>query len=207
MLYDYILENYEKGELIFAEDIDLGMSPGNKRQQLKNLVDAGKLVRYEHGTYYIPGNTIFGCIEARIPYNTYIKEKYISRKDKRIGFYGGFNLINQIGLTSQVPFRQEIVTNNIAAQMKRITHGRQEFILRKPKVEVTQENLYYLILLEALENYDTYAEFRGEEGGKTLKRFISRSNIDKDEFQKYLPYYSDKIYKPIYEMRLFDVLT
>ncbi len=207
MLYDYILENYEKGELIFAEDIDLGMSPGNKRQQLKNLVDAGKLVRYEHGTYYIPGKTIFGCIEARIPYNTYMQEKYIQRKDKVMGFYGGFNLINHIGLTSQVPFRQEIVTNNIATQMKRITRGRQEFILRKPKVEVTRENLYYLILLEAFENYDLYAEFKGEEGAYWIRKFINEYNIDKNIFTKYLPYYSDKIYKPIYEMRLFDVLA
>lgn len=207
MLYDYILENYEKGELIFAEDIDLGMSPGNKRQQLKNLVDAGKLVRYEYGTYYIPGKKVFDSIEARIPYNTYMQEKYIHRKDKVMGFYGGFNLINQIGLTSQVPFRQEIVTNNISTQMKRITHGRQEFILRKPKVEITQDNLYYLILIEALENYDQYAEFRGEEGAYWIRKFVNEYSIDKNIFAKYLPFYSDKIYKPIYEMRLFDVLA
>ena len=55
MLFEYLKEHYDDGEPIFLDDIHIeGMRRDNFRQQIKTLADAGKIVRYEKGIYYIP---------------------------------------------------------------------------------------------------------------------------------------------------------
>lgn len=59
MLYDYIFDNYEKDEPIFLSEL-----PGNFkdyiRQEMKQLVDEGKLERLFNGVYYLAYTTILG---------------------------------------------------------------------------------------------------------------------------------------------------
>ena len=57
-VYNYILEYYKAGEPIFLSDIKMSeVSDETIRQQLKRLADAGKLMRYEAGIYYLPKKT------------------------------------------------------------------------------------------------------------------------------------------------------
>ena len=52
MLYDYILKNYEKDEPIFLSELP-GDSRDYVRQEMKKLVDDGKLERLFNGVYYL----------------------------------------------------------------------------------------------------------------------------------------------------------
>ena len=71
--------HYEDGEPIFLDDIHIeGMKRDNFRQQIKTLADAGKIVRYEKGIYYIPKKTRFSSSAGPTP-ETVARYKYISR--------------------------------------------------------------------------------------------------------------------------------
>ena len=59
MLYDYILKNYEKDEPIFLSELP-GDSRDYVRQEMKKLVDDGKLERLFNGVYYLSYTTILG---------------------------------------------------------------------------------------------------------------------------------------------------
>ena len=48
MVYDYIIKNYKEGEPIFFSDITVdGISKPALNQQLKRLMEYGKLMKYE----------------------------------------------------------------------------------------------------------------------------------------------------------------
>ena len=79
MLFEYLKEHYDDGEPIFLDDIHIeGMRRDNFRQQIKTLADAGKIVRYEKGIYYIPKKTRFSSSAGPTP-ETVARYKYISR--------------------------------------------------------------------------------------------------------------------------------
>ena len=60
MLYDYLVNNYEKGEPIFLMDIVIkGMTEENIRYHLKKMTDEGIIDRFDSGIYYIPRINIF----------------------------------------------------------------------------------------------------------------------------------------------------
>lgn len=78
MLYDYLLENYEEGEPIFLSEL-----PGNSRdyvrQEMKKLVDEGKLERLYNGVYYLSYTTILGT-KGKISVDKYVDKKYLNNK-------------------------------------------------------------------------------------------------------------------------------
>ena len=52
MLYNYILENYQKDEPIFLSELP-GKSKEAIRQEMKKLTDEGKIERLYNGVYYL----------------------------------------------------------------------------------------------------------------------------------------------------------
>ena len=125
MLYDFLLQHYVAGEPIFISDIEIrGISDVNLRQQFKLLTDSKKLARYEYGIYYIPKKTRLNGGGAPSA-DTVAFYKYISRRDHVTGYYSGHTFANQLGLSTQVPRKVEIVSNNIAAKKREISIGRQ----------------------------------------------------------------------------------
>ena len=89
MLYDYLVNNYEKGEPIFLMDIVIkGMTEENIRYHLKKMTDEGIIDRFDSGIYYIPRINIFGE-KSTISAETVALHKYVYRRGKRVGFYSG----------------------------------------------------------------------------------------------------------------------
>ena len=92
MLFEYLKDHYKDGESIFLDDIHIeGMRRDNFRQWIKTLADAGKIVRYDKGIYYIPKKTRFDSAAGSNP-DTVAKYKYISRGGKTDGYYSGSTL-------------------------------------------------------------------------------------------------------------------
>lgn len=107
MLYDYLVNNYEKGEPIFLMDIVIkGMTEENIRYHLKKMTDEGIIDRFDSGIYYIPKINIFGE-KSTISAETVALHKYVYRRGKRVGFYSGYTLANRLGLSTQVPIKEE----------------------------------------------------------------------------------------------------
>lgn len=199
MLYEYLKENYILGEPIFANDIEIpGMTEENLRYHLKKLTDDGIICRFEPGVYYFPKIGIFGD-KMQLSADTVAFHKYIIRKGKRIGYYSGYTLANRMGLSTQVPFTEEITSNYAPAQVRELTIKNRKYIVRRPTVEVTEENVKVLQFLDCLKDVDKCAEEEPEVCGQILTKYAIEHGITKEKIDKFIANYPIKIYKAIYE--------
>lgn len=206
MLLDYLKKNYEEGEPIFISDIVIdNMSFESIRQQFKKLTDAERLIRYEQGIYYMPKVTRLKGASTLSP-DIVARYKYISRNGKRIGYYSGYTLANMMGISTQVPNKAEIVSNNMAAIVREIRIGNREYIIRKPVIEVNEDNYIVLQLLEVLKSVEEYSDDM-HLAKEQICSYISRNKITRDAVDKCISYFPLKTYKSIYEMRLENVFA
>lgn len=207
MLFDYLKEHYEEGEPIFLDDIHIeGMRRDNFRQQIKTLADAGKIVRYEKGIYYIPKQTRFSSSVGPNP-ETVAIYKYISRGGKIDGYFSGNTFANLIGISVQVPMKKEIVSNNVAAIVREVFIGKQSFIVRRTNVPISADNEKVLQLLELLKNLDSYMDCDYEEAREKIKNYSLANHITKAAVDQYIRLYPDSTFRNYYEMRLDNVLA
>lgn len=199
MLLDYLVSNYEKGEPIFLTDIVIeGMAEENIRYHLKKLTDDGIICRFESGVYYIPKINVFGE-PSTLSAETVALHKYVYRKGKRVGFYSGYTLANRLGISTQVPFKEEIISNYAPALVREISIKNRKYVIRRPVIPVTDENAYVLQLLDCLKDIDKSAEEDMKSCGKILTEYARKHKITKDLVDQFLQYYPIKIYKAIYE--------
>lgn len=207
MLYEFLLHNYTQGEPIFLSDIKLdGMSEVNLRQQFKVLTDSGKLVRYENGIYYIPKKSRLKGGGAPAA-DTVAYYKYISRGKGMEGYYSGYTFANQLGLSAQVPYKVEIVSNNIAAKRREVSIGKRTYIVRKARIPVTEDNYRVLQLLDLLKNLEVYTEQDQSCTAERLAEYVRRSKIKRANVDQYISDYPDAVFRHFYEMRLEYVLA
>ena len=199
MLYDYLFSNYKIGEPIFASDIVIpDMTEENLRYHLKKLTDDGVICRFEPGIYYFPKPNTLGE-NTLLTADTVAIHKYILRKGKRVGYYSGYTLANRMGLSTQVPFTEEIISNYAPAPVRKVKIQNREFIIRKPTVEVTNENVMTLQFLDCLKDIDKCAEEDMIICGEILTEYARDHGITKSMIDRLIAYYPIKIYKAIYE--------
>lgn len=207
MLLNYLKENYVSGEPIFTTDIKIpNLNEKNLRYHLRKLTEDGIICRFEPGVYYFPKMNHFGE-KIELSPDTVAYNKYILKDGKRIGYYSGYTLANHLGLSTQVPFIQEIVSNNAPAPYREINIGDRKFILRKPTIEITDNNIYTLQLLDCLKDIDKCAEESMHYCGEVLTNFATKHQITKDMINEFIEQYPIKIYKSIYDTEVKYVST
>ena len=206
MLYEYLLANYKANEPIFVSDIDLPVSDVNLRQMFKTICDAGKIKRFDNGIYYIPKASI---LKGGVPLaaDEVAVAKYIIRKGKVDGFYSGYTFANQLGISTQVPYIKEIVSNNASTRVKEVNVRNKKIILRRARTEITNENYVVLQLLELLKDLEQYYDISFENVCERLKKYVKTENIKKADVDKYIGNFPDKIYKNIYRTGLYNVFA
>ncbi len=69
---------------------------------------------------------------------------------------------------------------------------------------MTDKNFRQLQLLDLLKDIDFYAERDEDEQLKRITAYMNAYAIRFNDLDEYLPYYPDKIYKNMYEMRLLN---
>ena len=206
MLLKFLKSKFGPGKPIFTEDAEpLGLSAGNLRQQFKKLVDAGELSRFEPGVYFLPDpNHEYYPISS----NMVAEYKYITDGDEIYGYYSGYTFANQLGLCLQVPYKEEIVTNNTTAIAREVKVGKIPFYIRRAKVEVTKDNRNVLQLLDLLKDVEEYTDYCcEEEAPDIIRKHILRNKILRADVDKYIENFPLKTYKYIYDLRLYDVLA
>ena len=207
MLFQYLKEHYKDGEPIFFSDIKIDSVQRNTlRQQIKTLVDSGKISRYEKGIYYIPKKNRFKSSIGPSP-EMVAKYKYISRGGKTDGYYSGSTFANLIGLSMQVPMKKEIVSNNIAAIVREVNIGNQIFIVRQASIPISEENAKVLQLLDLLKNLVAYLDDNFDDAREKIKNYLVVNHITRESIDKYIRQYPDSVFRYYYEMRLDNVLA
>lgn len=206
MLLEYLRKNYRVNEPIFVSDIDLPVTDTNLRQMFKVLCDNGKIYRYDTGIYYMKGaSRLKGGVSLSA--GEVARYKYISRNNRVNGYYSGYTFANQLGLTTQVPFTIEIVSNQASAKCREVSVKNQKIMLRKPRTEITNENYSVLQLLDLLKDLEQYVDDDMSAAAERIDAYIRKIGIRRAEVDEYISLFPDRVYKYIYETRLYNAFA
>ena len=206
MLLEYLKENYKVNEPIFISDIELPVTDTNLRQMFKVLCDKGLIIRYDIGIYYLKGESRLKGATG-ISASDVARYKYISRNNEINGYYSGYTFANQLGITTQVPFTIEIVSNQASAKCREVSVKNQKIMLRRPRTEITKDNCYILQLLDLLKDIEQYVDEDMEQATRRIYQYVKQLGLKQKEVDQYIGFYPDRIYKSIYEMRLYNVFA
>ena len=205
MVYDYIMDNYTNGEPIFLSELP-GDSKDYLRQEMKKLVDEGRLERLYNGVYYLSYVTILGT-KGRISIDKYIEKKYLIVDGKAVGYVTGLQLANKYGFTTQNPSCYEICSNEATTKQRKQEIDGNIIVVYKPVTDVTETNRSALQFLDLMSVIDKYSEISGAELVGKLKKYVASVKLDFSVVKKYLPFYPDKVYRNIYDGGLMGELV
>ena len=206
MLYNFIKDHYKEAEPIFFSDLlRENITEQELKLQIKELCEKGLLQQYDAEVYFIPKKT---TLNSAIGPNADMVARYrfISKGDNIDGFYAGNTFANQIGISTQVPYVIEIVSNNVATDGE-VLIGNRRFYVRKPIVPITKENVYILQMLELLKNLNAYLDCTYEEAREKFAEYISVCEITKSEVEMYIKEYLESTRKYYHELALDKALT
>jgi hypothetical protein len=201
MIYEYIINNFKKGEPIFLNEIP-GSSKDVVRQEMKRLTDEKKIERLYNGVYYIPYKTILGT-KGKVSINQFIEKKYLSVG----GYLTGLSLVNKYGFTSQNPSVYEICSNEATTKQRKIDIDGNNLVIYKPLSIITKDNIKELEFLSLMSIIDKYSELSGIEYQNKLREYVNSAGIDFDKVKKYISLYPVVVYKNIYEGGLMNELV
>jgi len=201
VIYEYIINNFKKGEPIFLNEIP-GSSKEVIRQEMKRLTDEGKLERSYNGVYFIPYRTILGT-KGKISIDNFIEKKYL----KTGGFLTGVSLVNKYGFTSQNPSVYEIRSNAATTKQRKMEIDGNNLIIYKPVSLITKENIRELEFLDLMSIIDKYSELSGEEYKRKLKEYVNNVDINFNVVKEYISLFPAVVYKNIYEGGLMNELV
>ena len=207
MLYEYIIKNYKETEPIFYSDLPLfGKAKSELSRQLRILCEEGKLCKFDKSVYYIPKKSILSTAIGPSA-DVVARYKYISRRGKVDGYYTGNSLANRFGISTQIPMKPEIISNNMSAKFKEVEVGKMIFVVRKSTIKVTNENVKILQLLEMIKIVDEYMDGSYADAREKIKNYIISNDIRREDIDKYIRKYPLTIFKNYYEMGLDDVFA
>ena len=205
MVYDYIIENFKNGEPIFLSELP-GESKDYLRQEMKKLVDEGKLERLYNGVYYLSYITILGT-KGKISVDKYIEKKYLETDGKASGYITGLQMANKYGFTTQNPACYEVCSNEASTKQRKQEIDGNTIVVYKPVADINEENKTALQFLDLMSVIDKYSEISGAELVNKLKKYVETVGIDFSIVKKYLPLYPDRVYINIYEGGLMGELV
>ena len=201
MIFDYITKNYKNGEPIFLSELPAG-SKDYLRQEMKQLVDEGRLERLYNGVYYLPYRTILGT-KGRVSMDKYIEKRYLNSG----GYVTGLQLANQFGFTTQNPACYEVCSNEATTKQRKQRIDGNTIIVYKPVTDITEKNKPVLQFLDLMSVIDKYSELSGKERSTKLKKYVKKAGVDFSEVKKLLPLCPDRVYRNIYEGGLMGELV
>ena len=127
--------------------------------------------------------------------------RFISKGDNVEGFYAGNTFANQIGISTQVPYVIEIVSNNVSNDGEALI-GNRRFIVRKPVVPITKENMHVLQMLDLLVKIDAYLDCSYEEAWEKFAEYISVYGITRRDVDLYITKYPISVLKAFYKLKV-----
>ena len=205
MLYDYILKNYEKDEPIFLSELP-GDSRDYVRQEMKKLVDDGKLERLFNGVYYLSYTTILGT-KGKMSIDKYVDKKFIKSNGRVTGYITGIQLANMYGFTTQTAACIEGCSNEATTKQRKLCIDGRNLIVYKPITEITKENQTALQFLDLMTTIDKYSEISGNLLRMKLKEFVNILNVDFSIVKRYIALFPDRVYRNIYQGGLMGELV
>lgn len=169
---DIVIENIEKfayGYVFSASDFPVDVTKQKSvNKVLENLTKAGKIRRLSKGRYYKTKITEFG----ELPPDSYqIVKDLLEENGKPIGYITGYQIFNELGLTTQVSAILQIGTIKDKKSMKR-SYYRIKFV--KQWNTITKENIPLLQLLDCLRFFKNIPDSMPAESCRKLLILLSK---------------------------------
>ncbi|MCL1904752.1 MAG: hypothetical protein FWG19_01340 [Methanomassiliicoccaceae archaeon] len=172
-------------------------------QLLREMLKDRMIAKGDNGIYYLPTVTLTGQ-RSVLDHEDIIDKRFICSGDDIIGYYSGLSLLNGLHLTTQMPFRVELVTSNASATVRKIEVDGFPITVRRSKVKISKKNVYVLMLLEA------FKEMRRPLKGREIaymKEFAEYRKIKKEDVVRYSRYFPLYTMKSILDTGLDNVFT
>jgi len=179
---EYMKEKYGCNEPIYVEEIQYeGYSRPWIFKELKKLVDSGELKRFSSGVYYFPTKMFFG--DSFLDPRKVVQKRFLGSGGEVYGYVAGLPLLNQAGLSTQVPNMLELVTNNESTRVRDINVGPQRVRARRARTTITKQNanaLQFLDLMSSITpgNMDDTERFM-------LRKFMRDAGVTREGIMQY----------------------
>ena len=115
-------------------------------------MEAGAIVRDCTGVYYVPEKTIIG--PSVIVPDQIVEKKYLFYGEEPSGIYCGLALLNRFGVTTQMPGRLDVVTNQESSRNRKIVINGRKFYLKKSRCPITKDNYAAYTLVQLFYDLD-----------------------------------------------------
>ena len=203
-LYENLIERFGYNEPILTEEISYdSYSKAWIYKELNKLCADGLIVRFDKGVYYIPTQTPLG--QSIINPRKVIEKKYIRSKDDIYGYYSGQSLINQLGLSTQMPNVIEVYTNNESTRVRDVSVGHQKVRLRSSRIGISRSNAAVLSFLELM-NTISVAEV-DDDNRAIITSYIRNNGITRKDISSYCSVFPDKVMRNLIESEVIYSVT
>ena len=165
------IENITYGYVFSASDFPVDVTKQKSvNKVLENLTKAGKIRRLSKGRYYKTKTTEFGELT---PDSYQIVKDLLTENGKQIGYITGYQIFNELHLTTQVSAILQIGTIKDKKSMKR-SYYRIKFV--KQWNTITKENIPLLQLLDCLRFFKNIPDAMPAESCQRLFYLLSELN-------------------------------
>ena len=79
-------------------------------------------------------------------------------------------------------------------------------MLRRPRTQINKENVDVLQLLDLLNDFEQYVD-EDMFAANIISSYIKKIGMKRSDVDKYITLFPDRVYKYIYEMRLYNVFA
>jgi hypothetical protein len=173
---DYVwnkIGNFPKG-YVFAYS-DFQFEANSKEAVIKSLnrlAQAGEINKLAKGKFYKPEQTPFGDL---LPDERQLVKDLLEKDGKIVGYLTGYNVYNQLGLSTQVGNIIQIGRINVRPATKR---GNFKIVFIRQKNTITKDNIPLLQLLDAINNIKKIPDAPLVQSCKRFVAIISELSLD-----------------------------
>lgn len=208
-LFEYLVDKFGYDEPIILDDLKKDIdfiTYENLRKSMKRMTDAGLIVRYQPGLYFIPKPN--SLIKSNsISLHKIIDRKYLTKKNGRVGYITGLAFANSLRLTTQNAVNIEVVTSETTSIKRNVDLKKATVTLRKPKVAITDDNYKLLQVLDLLNSFDRYSEVDLLKSRGKISNYLKGTKMSRRELNGYLKKYPKKTTENLLESELYDEIT
>lgn len=163
------IEKFAYGYVFTASDFPIDVTKQKSvNKVLENLTKEGKIRRLVKGRYYKTKMTEFGELQ---PDSYQIVKDLLTENGKQIGYITGYQIFNELGLTTQVSAVLQIGTIKNKKSMKR-SYYRIQFV--KQWNTITKDNILLLQLLDCLRFFKKIPDAMPADSSRRLLNLLSK---------------------------------
>ena len=160
-------------------------------KELKKLVDKGEIKRFDVGLYYFPKKMFFG--DSLLDPRKVVERRFITDGSDVYGYISGVSLLNQTGLSTQVPNLIELVTNKETTRVREINIGTQHVRARCARTFITKENVNTLQFLDLMNT--VIPNDLGKNERYMLSKYIKASGVTRFDVMDNLKFFPNRAAK------------